>query len=222
MPEKNQGTVVRATQPVTLTFPNLAEAKAVERKGRPTGEPKYSSNFEFVPDAEDLKAIKAAAVAEAKAKWPGRDIAADFKAGKFKMPWTSGDTLADKAKARDKDREFSRGKVVLTARSKFQPILSVAEGRGAKDFDGEADKAAIKKVFYTGVEVLWEINLQAYDAVDEDGKDGVTAYLNRVLSLNRGTRLTGGQSSAEVFKDYIGAASEENPLEGDLDDEIPF
>lgn len=223
MSEVKEG-VVRGTEPTTLTFPNLDKPRAVERNGKPTGEPKYSANFEFEPSAADLAAIKAEAVKVAKAKWPGRDIGAEYKAGTIRMPWSSGDKLADKAKAKGKDREFSRGKTVLTSRSKYQPILSYIENGKIVDIDGSTPQglATIKRVFYSGVQTLAEWNLQAYDAVSEDGKDGVTAYLNRVLSLGKGTRLTGGQSSAEVFKDYIGTATDEDPGLGDLDDEIPF
>lgn len=220
---KNEGTKVALTQPVVSTFPNLDKPRAVERNGKPTGEPKYSLNAEFDPASQDFAAFKAACIAAARAKWPGRDIAADYKAGNFKMPWTNGDKLADKAKLKGKDREFSRGKIVVTSRSKFQPILSVVQNGKITDIDGEAGAQLIRKVFYNGTEVLAEFNLQAYDAVDDTGKDGVTAYLNRVLSLNRGARLSGGQSSAEVFKSYIGAATDEDPTAGDdLDAEIPF
>lgn len=213
MSEQNEG-VYTLTEPTTLTFPNLLEAKAVQVKGKASGEPKYSSNFEFDPESEDLKALKAKAVAVARAKWPGRDLK------ELSFPFTSGDKLAEKAKAKSKDREFSRGKIVVTARSKYQPRLSVVEGGKIVDLEGDAIKAR-GRVFYSGVSALAQFNLVAYDGVGNN-PDGVTAYLNMAVSLNKGAKLAGGASAAEVFKGYIGTASDEDPTGADLDDEIPF
>jgi hypothetical protein len=206
---------IKLTKPERLTFPNLDEPRAVKRNGKDTGKPKFSINIEFLPDSPDLAAFKAKAVAVAKAKWPGVDLKT------LKFPFTNGDTLADKAKAKGKDREFSRGRVVFTARTEYQPTLSIVKGGEVIDVNGE-DKSAVKKLFYSGCAVLAEVSFSAYDAVNEDGKPGVNAYVNKVLSFNKGAKLTGGPSSAETFKDYIGSASDEDPTDGDLDDEIPF
>jgi hypothetical protein len=204
----------KTTKPQVLTFPNLDEPRAVKRNGKDTGKPKYSINLEFEPESEDLAAFKAQAVAVARAKWPGVDLKT------LKFPFTSGDQLADKAKAKGKDREFSRGKAVFTARTEFQPNLSVLKDGKVIDLDG-TDKGQIKKLFYSGCAVLVEVQFSAYDAVQEDGKPGVNAYVNKVLSFNKGKRLTGGASSEEAFKDYIGSVSDYDPTDG-LDDEIPF
>ncbi len=213
MSEDNEGRI-KNTTPEVMSFPNLDEPRAVKRNGKETGKKKYSVNLEFEPDSATLKEFKATAVAVARAKWPGVDLAT------LKFPFTNGDKLADKAQANKKDREFSRGKVVFTARTEFQPLLSVLKGGKIVDLDGE-DKGQIKKLFYNGTKVLAEFQFKAYDAVNEDGKPGVNAYVNKVLSLNQGTRLTGGASSEETFKDYIGSVSDYNPTEG-LDDEIEF
>lgn len=215
MSEQTEGQVT-LTKAVTLTFPNLLEAKSVMRNGKATGDPKYSANFEFEPDSEDLAALKAEMVKVARAKWPGCDLKT------IAFPIANGDKLADKAKARDKDREFSRGKAVLTARSKYQPRLSVIEGGKVRELEGDAIVATGKQVFYSGVKALAQVNLVAYEPVQDDGKPGVTAYLNMVCSTNKGTKLTGGASAADVFKGYIGSTSDEDPTGGDLDDEIPF
>jgi hypothetical protein len=215
MSELKEGTV-NLTKPTTLTFPNLDEARAVKGKnGQPSGEPKFSSNFELAADHDNLAALKAEAVKVAKAKWPGRDLK------ELAFPFTSGDKLAEKAQVKGKDREFSRGKAVLVSRSKYQPRLSAVVNGKIVEIDGN-DKGQIKKLFYSGTDCLAQFNFQAYDGVGSN-PDGVTAYLNMVLSLNRGARLTGGASAAEVFKDYIGSASSEDPTGGlGLDDEIPF
>src|SRR5579859_7428900 len=214
MSEESTEGRIKNTAPEVMSFPNLEEPRAVKRNGKETGKKKYSLNLELEPDGDTLKAFKAEAVKVARAKWPGVDLAT------LKFPFTNGDTLAEKAKAKGKDREFSRGKVVFTARTEFQPTLSVLKGGKIVDVDGEA-KAEIKKLFYNGTSVLAEFQFKAYDAVNEDGKPGVNAYVNKVLSLNRGKRLTGGASSEEAFKDYIGQVSDYDPT-ANLDDEIPF
>lgn len=213
MSEENEGRI-KNTVPEVMSFPNLDEPRAVKRNGKETGKKKYSVNLELDPDSDTLKAFKAMAVSVARARWPGVDLAT------LKFPFTGGDKLADKAKERGKDREFSRGKVVFTARTEFQPNLSTLKGGKIVDLDGE-DKGQIKKLFYNGTKVLAEFQFKAYDAVQEDGKPGVNAYVNKVLSLNQGTRLTGGASSEEAFKAYIGSVSDYDPTDG-LDDEIPF
>lgn len=208
-----------ATSDITLTFPNLQTAKAVMKNGKAVGEPKFSGNFEFDPaipaEKSLLDACKAKAAAVAKAGWPGRDLS------ELQFPFESGTKLADKAKEKGKDREFSRGKAVLTARSKYQPRLSIIQDGKVVDLEGDAITAHMKQ-FYSGARVLFQVNFQAYDAVNDGAKDGVTAYLDMVLSTNKGKRLTGGASAADTFKGYVGTTSQEDPTKGDLDDEIPF
>lgn len=214
MSEESTEGRIKVTVPEVMSFPNLEEPRAVKRNGKETGKKKYSLNLELEPDSATLKELKACAIGVAKANWPGVDL------GTLKFPFTSGDKLADAAKAKGKDREFSRGKVVFTARTEFQPTLSVVKSGSIVDVDGEA-KAEIKKLFYNGTKVLGEFQFKAYDAVNEDGKPGVNCYVNKVLSLNQGKRLTGGASSEEAFKAYIGSVSDYDPTEG-LDDEIAF
>lgn len=235
--EKNAG-LFQINQPTVSTFPNLLEAKAVQRNGKATGEPKFSINIEIDPETQpDLaRAIKGKALEIARAKWPGRDFAKEAaktykdaegavnkKLPTFVFPWSSGTELADNAKAKNKDREFSRGKLVLTARSKFQPGLSAIVGGKLVEYDSDSVKNA-KSYFYSGVEILAEVNFQAYDGVSETGADGVTAYLNKVLSTNKGKKLaSGGASAAETFSGYLGSISNVDPTAGaDLGDEIPF
>lgn len=204
------------TKPHMLTFPNLDKPRAVERNGKPTGDPKYSANFELEPTAEDLAAMKSKAASVARAKWPGRALS------ELAFPFTNGDKLADKAQARGKNREFSRGKVALTARSKFQPKLSIIQGGKVIDVEpGPQADALIRRAFYSGTQALAQVSFSAYEGVGNN-PDGVNAYLNMVLSLQKGEKLSGGASAAEVFKGYIGSESDFDPTGGDLDDEISF
>lgn len=214
MSEVNDEGRIKVTIPEVMSFPNLDEPRAVKRNGKETGKKKYSLNLELEPDSATLKSLKSCAVAVARATWPGVDLAT------LKFPFTNGDQLADKAKVKGKDREFSRGKVVFTARTEFQPNLSVVKGGKIVDVDGDA-KSEVKKLFYNGTQVLAELQFKAYDAVNDDGKPGVNCYVNKVVSLNRGKRLTGGSSNEEAFKDYIGSVSDYDPTSG-LDEEIPF
>lgn len=237
--DKEAGVFLIST-PTISTFPNLLEAKAVQRNGKSTGEPKFSLNFEWDPaveaEAAIITAVKAKALEVAKAKWPGREFGKEAsktykdengvlqkKLPTFVFPWSNGSELADNAKAKSppRDREFSRGKFVLTARSKFQPRLSAVVGGRIVDFD-ETSAKANKQYFYNGVKVFAQVNFQAYDGVGDTGADGVTAYLNVVTSLNQGTKLSGGgKPASEVFAGYLGNISNVDPT-GGLDDEIPF
>lgn len=209
--------IYNLTEPVVMTFPNLLTPKKFGQKGKETGEPKYSANFSFNPDSADLKGMKAVAARVARAKWPGRD----FK--ELAFPFSNGTKLADDAKANKKDREYYRGKVVVAARSKYEPHLSGIENGVAVDYENEARQAAAKK-FFSGVEVLAQVNFVAYKGVGKN-PDGITAYLNMVFTTGKGVRIAGGQTAAEVFKGYVGTISAEDPTAGaaaDLDDEIPF
>lgn len=208
--------VFNLTEPVVMTFPNLMVPKAFGAKGKESGEPKYSANFSFNPDSADLKGMKAVAARVARAAWPGRD----FK--ELIFPFSNGDKLADAAKVNKKDREFYRGKVVIAARSKYEPRLSGIENGVAVDYE-DTRKAAAGK-FYSGVEVLAQVNFVAYKGVGRN-PDGITAYLNMVFTTNKGMRIGTNQSAAEVFKGYVGIVSAEDPTAGaasNLDDEIPF
>ena len=219
--------IVTVLNPVVMSFPTLFEPKKFKGEdGRESGEAKYSASFVFDADNPDFNAVKSTAIAVAKAKWPGRDIGADFKAGQFNLPFVAGNALIAERKAKlqkagkeyDEKADFMAGKFVLKTSSKFAPRLACIEnGKITADLEGAA-LAANKGKFYFGTKVLIQVNLVAYKGVGKTGVDGVTAYLNIVNTLNEGKRLSGGQSAAEAFSQYAGKATTENPM----DDEIPF
>ena len=229
-----QNGIIDITTPVVLCFPNLTEAKKFKGKnGKESGEPKFGASFMFTPDHPDFKRIKDRALALAKAKWPSRDIVAEYKAGTFKMPWNDGTKLADKRIAEKKKAnpawqddgkgDFQRGNFIIKSASKFAPRLAYIEGgKISPDLEGAAVNLH-KGKFYFGVEVLAQVNFVAYDGVSEN-PDGVTAYINLVLTTGKGKRLSGGQSAADAFKGYVGNVSAEDPTAGadELDDEISF
>jgi hypothetical protein len=209
------GTVAfQDTGGVLTSFPNVIEKTRVRRAGKETGEPKYSANFEFEPNSEDLKRIKAAIVAVLREAVPGVDL--NQIGPVYKIPLENGDRLADKAKEKaDKEkttkmREWSRGKAVLTARTTTELELSAIVNGQYREFP---DRKLAKPFFYTGVFCGAEVLFKYYDAVDDNGKPGVTCYLQKIISLNKGTKLTAGTSGADVFKHYVGIQSNESVLD---------
>jgi hypothetical protein len=229
--EAVKNTSVATTTPVVMAFPVLAEPRRFKQNGKESGELNYSAMFIFDPASEDLKRLKAAVIATAQARWPGRDIGASFKAGQFGLPFSSGNDQVLKAKEKaaasnkeyDGRADFMEGKVVFKAKSKFQPRLAFIEnGRISAPLEGPALKQHAGK-FYFGAEVLFEVALATYDKVGSSGTDGVKAYLSQVLTTGKGKRLTGGQDPASTFAAYAGKLSTEDPTQGrGSDDEIPF
>jgi hypothetical protein len=193
---------------------SLFVASKVKRNGKEVGEARYNAQL-IITDPEEIAAIKAKAAAVARAKWP----TVDFKTINF--PFISGDKEALKGEAKGKDWSYYKGAMVINGKSKYQPRLSVFQGPGKfQDVTGQV--SAVSK-FYAGAWVLAQLNFSAYDPVN-DGKAGVTAYLDQVSWVKDGTRLLGGQSASEAFKGYQGSVSPEDPTAGasQLDDEIPF
>lgn len=226
MSDKQEASLFQITKPVRLVYENLFEARHVGPRGSTNGTPKYDVTLTIPPDHPDLPAMKALALEVARAKWPGRDVIGDARNNLFKFPFDSGDKIADRAKQRGKDEEFKRGQIVLASRSKYEPSLSaVVNGKLIEytGIGGNPPRAAAKQHFYRGVEVLVQVNFVAYNGVGQN-PDGVTAYLNMVLSLGTGERIAGGaRSAAEVFKGYVGLNSQVDPTAGSLmDDDIPF
>lgn len=216
--------IYNLTKPVILAHPNLITARPFkDANGKEKGDPKYGCNFVLSPDHPDFAGLKAKAVQVARAKWPDRDLK------ELRFPFKDGSKEADKRKARKGDKytgdaEYQRGQIVLPARSNYEPALAVIDGNPPRFVDLEgAARVANEKKFYFGCEVLAQVNFVAYNKTSDDTKDGVTAYLNQVVSLNRGKRLTSAQSAAETFKGYAGTVSAVDPTAGaELDDDIAF
>lgn len=208
--------IFNLTKPVTMTFPNLFKARPFKRNGKEIGDPKFDSSFLFDADSDDLKNMKALCVKVARANRPSADLKT------LAFPFKSGDKMADAAKAKNKDNEVSRGKVVLSARSKYQPKLAVFENGKIVDLEDETAIARFKGRFYPGALVYAQLNFVWYDEVGQ-GPAGVNAYLNMVLSTGKGTRLGSGRSAADVFSGYVGNISDVDPTAGQtIDDDIPF
>lgn len=207
--------IFKLTLPVVMAFPVLFEPKPYMENGKAVGEPKYSANFHFPSDSEELKAFMALSAKLARAHWPDRQFFVTTTDGvkirQVTFPWRDGNTTADEKKAKNKDAEHLRGKHVIVAKSKNPPVLSYIEKGKLVECDNDTIRLASKNKFYNGVEVLAEFNLVAFNPKGADSLPGITAYLNKVLSTNKGTKLSGGTSSAESFKSYLGAISAEDP-----------
>ena len=200
--------IFNLTAPVVMAFPNLLEAKAFKKNGKDTGEAKFSANFIFDASSEDLKAMKTLAAKLAKNKWPDKEFR------DLCFPFASGDKAADdRAKKGKDDGEWTRGKVIVAARSKYEPRLSYIHNGKIIDLETEIAKHEAKGKFYPGVEVLAQLNFVPYDAVGQNTKGGVTVYLNMVCSTGKGKRLGGGSTASETFKGYVGSVSAEDPTE---------
>ena len=221
----------KMTKPGMLVHPNVITPKAFGRNPQPDAKKSYSTQIALDPDHPDVLTMKQMAVAAAKAKWPGLDISEAVKTGALRMPWTTGDKTIAKRNAKataegkpvDQKYDFLKGKILFKAASDF-PIALGVRLKGQGDIDvGEDNKSVHKDAFYTGCSALVGVSYKPYDAVGEDGKPGVKAYLDIVHSLNTGTRYkTGGRSAAEAFKGVAGSAVDESVTGEEIDDEIPF
>lgn len=206
MAEKPQFTYSLAAAVATIYTNTLITAQAFKKDGVAKGDPKFGATFLLPSGSADVNAMKQVAVAALKSKWPN----ADLKSAKW--PWTTGAEWADASKAKGKDREMLRPfPCILKSRSKFEVNLSILDDNGdIIDLEtATAKNNARDKYFYDGVLCSAVFNFVPYE---QDGKIGVTAYLNRVLSLGKGDKLkVGGTSGAEVFSQYRGRPSSFDP-----------
>ena len=207
------------TKPAVMAFPALDKPRAFKKGGKDVGEAKFGATFVFPLDHPDIASMKQTAVTVARAKWPGRELKT------LSFPFSNGNARADLRQQRkpgSTDAEFMRNKLIVAARSKYRPILGLVEGGRIIDVDDGNIAQHIRK-FYFGTEAVAVFNFVAFEGIG-DKPDGVTAYLQQVLSFNRGERLSqAGAPASQTFRGYVGQVSNEDPTGGaDLDDEIPF
>lgn len=220
--------------PVVSIYPHVLEPSQYEDPvTKKKGKLEYSSQFLFPPTSPDFVALKSAVIAAIKAKWPGLDFAAAYKAGDLKMPWVSGDKKIEKVKAKlaAKNKEyggnidFMAGMMLVKAHTeKFPPQIGIIQGGKVIDLVTAEAKTLHKSKFYSGVEAGFHVRISAYDGVGDDGKPGVTLYLQSFVSTGRGKQI-GGKVASQVFSGFAGKVSAEDPTTGkkdELDDEIPF
>lgn len=216
MSEPKTDGIYNLTSPAILLFAHaLLEPKPFMKNGKAQGDPKFSTSMVFAADHPDVKGMKELVAKLARNRWPDKPFS------ELAFPFSSGDKLADKRKLKGKDDgENLRGQLVLKSSSKYEPRLSYIENGRIIDLETATAKQMAKNKFYSGVEALAQLNFVPYDAIGENAKGGVTAYLNMVLSTGKGKRLSGGASASEVFKGYVGGVSAEDPTGGESIDDI--
>lgn len=221
MAQASTDIIFQMTHPAVMAHPNLIVPKKFKgSNGKEKGEAKHSVVMVLSADHPDIKGMKAAIVQAAKQKWPSRDIAAAAKAGELKLPFTAGNKMIEKRKAKveaqgkpyNGDADFQKDCTVFKAASLFPVGLAVAVNGAWVDVTDD-NRVVLQKAFYFGAMGMMNVTLRAYDGVD-GGKDGVTAYLTLVVSLNKGKHLTNSRSAADAFKGVAGSASMEDPTEG--------
>lgn len=217
----------QTAQSVCTGFNNIIVPKKFKdpRTGKESGEPKYDTELLFDVDSEDLKTLKAMAVAVAKEKFPGIDVVAEYKAGQFRMPWTLGDTIIENKKKKlaalgksyDGGADYKKGKSVVTAKTsaQFPPSIAALVGNAIIAIDTPALKELHKGKFFNGTEAYAVIRLNAYEPTKDDDNPGVNCFLQQFVSLNRGKQI-GGRSAAQTFAGYVGKVTSENPIDDDI------
>lgn len=192
-------------------YMSIFEPKTFQKNGKSVGDPKFSLLLLIPKESGEINGLKSKMAEAAKAKWPTRAMS------ELKFPISTGEKVAEKAKVKGKNRDFALGHLVLSTRSKFPPTISVLENGKIITLDSDALKAKYKGKFYSGSFVAVSVNFVAYEG--DMGEDGITAYIQSVLWVKDGERIGGGRDQSEVFKQYMGSTTDEDPLN---DDEIPF
>lgn len=236
MAEKEKAQEFTFTKSVPVAFADIITPRAFKKKGLEKGDPKYAGTFLFDADDEELKKLQGEVV---KVLQANNTSGKKLKVGRLteeqermqshveiKVPWMDGTRYADDQKAKGKDAEWARGKILVKATSKYQPALAAIEGGKVIEFTTPEAVAAAKKYFYSGAYIVPSVALHYYTG-DADKPNGVSLYFNGALFVKHGARLGGSRSAAETFKGYIGSISQEDPTggadAGELDDdEIGF
>lgn len=210
----------QSLKPWLGSFLNLDKPRRVTQSANE--KEKFSLNAE-TDDEQEIARFKAAVMTCAREKWPQLDVGAAIAAGRFAVPLINGTKLADKAAhenenpvhknfKKNKLREWSRGKQVLTARSEFFPPVTIIENGQVVVLEDPASVSRVRnKFFFTGANILFAVKLNAYDAVGPNGLPGVNAYLRAVEGTGTGTPLIARRDPTERFSHYRGLATQEDP-----------
>lgn len=216
-----------------VSYADIMEPRAFQKKGQAKGEPRYSGTFLIDPADTDLAKLKAEVTALLQAN---NKSGKKLKIGRLteeqeaanshveiQVPWKDGTKFANAQKADGKDGEYARGLILLKASSKYQPQLDAFDQGKLLHFDpavNPADAVAAKKYFYSGAYLVPSFGLHYYKG-DKDKPDGVSLYLNAVLFAGHGPRLDGrAANAAETFKGYIGSIKDVDPSGGVSHDEL--
>lgn len=101
---------------------------------------------------------------------------------------------------------------ILSAASKFDIELAKLAGGAIVDIVGEAARAKSgQELFYSGAYVVPSIAIQGFRRKKLDDRDGCTAFLQNVLFIRNGEKLSSGgaPSNSEVFGGYVNYSSQD-------------
>lgn len=173
--KKKQPEVKAVTPPGTAAYTWLAKAD----EGGKYLDGKFKT-WLVLPGDTDVAYLEEKALEAAANEWP------KAKPASIRLAFLKdGDEIADKAKEKGKDKEEFRGKVIIDAKSKFQPQIV---GAGNKDLP-------------EGVEVrsgdTVKLSIQFY-ACEVSGQKTVTAQLRAVKLIEKNNR---GGNYGDDFED---------------------
>jgi hypothetical protein len=175
------------TPKAMLSYPHLDKPQAGQKPG---DKAKYSATLVFV-EGTDLAALKAAALAAAEEKYPGKAQEMITK-GILKTPFR-------------KDAEakgYPAGSVFINVRSEQKPGAVYAHaGPDKKPAVVPEDK--IREEFYPGSFVRASLRAFAYD---NSGNKGISFALNNVQKLADGERLDGRIAAEDEFDAELASA----------------
>src|SRR5690242_13538952 len=161
------------TPTALLSYPHVASA-VVEKdsKGQPVPgkKAKFSAAFVFLPTA-DLSQMKAAAMAAAEARWPGK---VQEMIAKSKASIAAGGPLTFRLPFRGDAKEgYREGAIFVNARTETQPPWVYAYA-GANGKPAPIPQEKIAEELYAGARVRASLTAFAYD---RDGNRGVSFAL---------------------------------------------
>ena len=239
---KSKNTRNALTPLFRMSFPNLLEAKAFMRDGKPQGEPTF--NLTGIFDIPDLKKFRVAdpenpdtlvesdinlVVAQiAKAEWPDLEIKTAMAPT---WPIKDGDLYAKRQEAKKKNGDAYKGKKLISMKAslEYPPTLyAVIDGKKVTlNRAFEKDMQLAKGLFQGGHYAMAEVNLSPSTMKkgvnNETGQDiieyYVTFFLNGIRFVKQGEKF-GGQSLMNRFDGVDGGSSGHNPTKS-LEDEIP-
>lgn len=167
-------------QNVRIAFPQLFEAKQVNGEGKPS----FSASLLVEPNDTQLKALEAAALEVAKAKW-GAKADGVIKQAKGQDKWVTHDGDLKGGMA------GYEGMIYVNARNPVRPLVIDRDKTPLAEQDGKP---------YGGCYVNVSLELWAQD--NQYGKR-VNASLGGVQFVRDGDRFAGGSSADESDFDEI-------------------
>ena len=169
---------------------------------------------------------------------------AEFKAKKLAAKGQHDEALKVKEKAEARAAIFRQYAGIMVASSKFEVECARLDGGKVIDVDlsTDANRAlAAKEYFYPGAYVVPSVAFQGFARKKVDDRDGVTAFLQNCMFVQKGKKMGGlAPSNKDVFGGYTdydptslaptdggldapeAGSGGKPPFDDDLDDDVPF